>query len=62
MKYVTIIKDSANTYEVRYMETPSLVLKVIGGVFEHDLSKFIKDRFEYLVSRKKKNDVRMLEY
>ena len=28
------------------METPSVVLKVIGGVFEHDLPKFIKDRFE----------------
>jgi hypothetical protein len=41
MKYVTIIKDSADTYEIRYMETPSLVRKVIGGVSEHDLSKFI---------------------
>jgi hypothetical protein len=45
MKYVIIIKDGADTYEVRYMETPSLVLKTIGGVFEHDLPKFIRDRF-----------------
>jgi len=49
MKYVSITKDSFSTYEVRYMETPSLVLKVIGGVFEHDLPKFIRDRFENLV-------------
>ncbi len=44
MKYVTIIKDSQDTYEVKYMEN-SVVLKVIGGIFEHDLVKFIKDRF-----------------
>lgn len=46
MKYVMITKDSASTYEVRYMEAPSVVLKVIGGVFEHDLPKFIRDRFD----------------
>jgi hypothetical protein len=46
MKYVTITKDSANTYEIRYVETPSLVLKIIGGVFENDLPKFIRDRFD----------------
>ncbi len=46
MKYVTIIKDSADTYEIRYVESPSVVVKVIGGIFEHDLLKFIKDRFD----------------
>ena len=43
MKYITIIKDSNSTWEIRYMETPSLVKKVIGGIFEHDLIKYIKD-------------------
>ena len=37
MKYVIIVKDSADTYEIRYMGTPSLMLKIISGVFEHDL-------------------------
>lgn len=53
MKYVTITKDSASTYEIRYMETPSVVLKVIRGVFEHDLLKFVKDRFDEAENRVK---------
>jgi len=45
MKYINIIKDSANTYEIIYMDE-HLVVRRFGGVFEHDISKYIRVRFD----------------
>lgn len=41
--HVIIRKDSAHTYEIRSSKP-----RVIGGVFKHDLSKFIRDILEDL--------------
>jgi len=45
-KGIKIYKDSASTYEIMFYEDREEdVSKTIGGIFEHDLSKFIRHFF-----------------
>ena len=44
MKNIKIYKDTHSTYETVYLEDDKVV-KITGGIFEHDLIKFIKDFF-----------------
>ena len=45
MREGKIYKDTASTYEVVYYEEGKII-KRVGGIFEHDLRKFIKDYLE----------------
>jgi len=45
MRIVEILMDSASTYEIIYLSGGREV-KRIGGIFLHDLHKFIKDFLE----------------
>jgi len=47
MKEIKIYKDSFSTFEIVYFEDDAEI-KRIGGIFEHDLIKFIKDYFKVI--------------
>jgi len=42
MKKIIILKDSASTYEIIYLEDKREI-KRIGGLFEHDITKYIRN-------------------
>jgi len=60
MKEVKRTQDSFSTYQIEHLENGK-VLKIIGGIFEHDLMKFIKDRFNFPTIKEMKLNKRMKE-